>query len=288
MLQGDLLRNPSTGPGASLNYCRIWTVFAGRGLGTGALDTQDTGDSTVVADDQIPPECPQPTRVTLAVTDAQAAEAGLDPGSFTVTRTGDTSQDLTVLYRTSGTATPGADYAALPGAVTIPAGSATAPVTVTPIDDAVYEVNETVKVTLAADPAYELGHVVSGTVTLVSDDLGADLVVLTLTVPSSAAAGASISVSDTTKNQGPGAAEATLTRFFLSKDAVLDGADILLGSRPVPSLAPAAASTAATSLMIPADTAAGRYYVLARADSDGVVSETNESNNEYYASFTSQ
>ena len=126
MLQADLLRNPGSGPGGSENYCRIWTVFAGRGLGTGALDTEDTGDNTVVADDQVPPVCPQPIRVTLATTDGQASEAGPDPGLFTITRTGDTSQDLTVHYAVSGTAIPDVDYAALPGTVVVPAGSATA------------------------------------------------------------------------------------------------------------------------------------------------------------------
>ena len=57
---------------------------------------------------------------------------GSIPGSFTVTRTGDTSPDLTVLYTVSGTATAGADYGALPGSVTIPAGSATATIAVAP------------------------------------------------------------------------------------------------------------------------------------------------------------
>ena len=76
-----------------------------------------TGDNTVVADDQVPPACPQPIRVTLAVSDAHAAEAGLDPGSFTVTRTGDTSQDVTVLY----TQDPMAKNAA--GKLRLPEGS---------------------------------------------------------------------------------------------------------------------------------------------------------------------
>jgi uncharacterized protein YjiK len=48
--------------------------------------------------------------VTVAATDPDAAESGLDPGEFTVTRTGDTSSDLTVFYSLGGTATNGDDY----------------------------------------------------------------------------------------------------------------------------------------------------------------------------------
>ena len=43
MLQADLLRNPGAAPGGSANHCRMWTAFAGRGMGQNALDTGDTG-----------------------------------------------------------------------------------------------------------------------------------------------------------------------------------------------------------------------------------------------------
>jgi len=67
--------------------------------------------------------------------------------------------------------------------------------------------------------------------------LGADLVVSALQVRSTAAAGAVLSVGDTTKNQGAGVAGSSTTRFYLSTNLSLDAADILLdGSRPVPSL----------------------------------------------------
>jgi CARDB/Fungalysin metallopeptidase (M36)/Calx-beta domain len=279
MLQADLLRNPGASPGGSENHCRIWTSLAGRGLGQNALDTQDTGDNTVVPNDEITAVCPQATRVTLTVTDAQAAEAGLDPGAITVTRTGDTSQDLSVFYTVGGTATAGADYVALPGMMVVPAGSSTATLPVIPVDDSAYEPQESVVVTLVADPAYVLGNVVSGTVTLVNDDAGPDLVVATLLAPAAAAAGSAIDVSDTTRNQGAGAASLSTTSFYLSTNAVFDGADVLLGARPVQALAPGASSASVTSLALPLTTAAGNYYVLARADAPGMVLETNETNN---------
>jgi subtilase family serine protease len=60
---------------------------------------------------------------------------------------------------------------------------------------------------------------------------------------------------------------------------VLDAADVPLGERAVAALGPGAVEAAATSLVIPADTAGGSYYVLARADADDLVAETSEANN---------
>jgi len=42
--------------------------------------------------------------VSVAPADASAAEAGPDPGVFTITRTGDTTTPLTVLYTLGGSA----------------------------------------------------------------------------------------------------------------------------------------------------------------------------------------
>ncbi len=61
MLQDDANRNPDAGaPGGSANYCRMWEVFAGRGMGTGAQDTKDTGSTTVVENFDVPAACQGP------------------------------------------------------------------------------------------------------------------------------------------------------------------------------------------------------------------------------------
>src|SRR5205823_226801 len=60
--------------------------------------------------------------VSINTTVSNAVEEGLVSGQFRVTRTGYTQSALTVNYAVSGTATPGADYTALNGSVTIPAG----------------------------------------------------------------------------------------------------------------------------------------------------------------------
>ncbi|MBP0002722.1 MAG: S8 family serine peptidase [Cyanobacteria bacterium SBC] len=59
--------------------------------------------------------------VTMMVTDAKAGENG-NAGQIVIQRFDDLSQDLTLDLTVSGSATPGADYEALPNQVTIPAG----------------------------------------------------------------------------------------------------------------------------------------------------------------------
>ncbi len=108
--------------------------------------------------------------VTLTASDSTAAEAGPDTGTFTVTRSGSTSGDLTVYYTVSGTGSSGTDYAALPGSVVIPDGQASATITLTPIDDSEAESDETVILTLAADSAYIIASPDNGTVTIADDD----------------------------------------------------------------------------------------------------------------------
>ena len=80
---------------------------------------------------------------------------------FAVRRFGDCSQALTVGYKTSGTATNGVQYVALPGSVTIPAGQAYALIPLVPIDDGRPDINRTAILALTAStnqpPGYLLG-----------------------------------------------------------------------------------------------------------------------------------
>lgn len=108
--------------------------------------------------------------VTISATDLLAKEAGLDPATFTVTRTGSTTSALTVQYGVNGKAVAGADYIALSGTITIPAGASTALITVTPLDDALVESNETVVVTLLPGPGHNVGTASVATVKIASDD----------------------------------------------------------------------------------------------------------------------
>ncbi|MFB2878171.1 SdiA-regulated domain-containing protein [Floridanema aerugineum] len=112
--------------------------------------------------------------VTIAATDANAAEAGQDPGTFRITRTGDTTNSLTVSYTVMtglGMATNGADYTPfLTGAATIAAGQSFVDITITPVDDAVPEQAEAVILTLNTSANYTVGANSLAIVTIVDND----------------------------------------------------------------------------------------------------------------------
>ena len=137
--------------------------------------------------------------VSITASDPTAAEEGTATGQFTVTRTGDTANDLAVYYSAGGTADfyMEPDYSGLPnfdgmmgeGWVTIPAGYASTTITVTPIDDAIVESNETVTVTLSSDAGYAMGTPTSASVTITDDDTLAD-VSITASDPSASEQGA--------------------------------------------------------------------------------------------------
>lgn len=107
-----------------------------------------------------------------------------------------------------------------------------------------------------------------------------DLVVLSLRGPSSALAGADVTINETTGNREPVPGGSSTTRYFLSTDAIFDGADLLLGSRSVPALSARGRSAGSTTVTIPPATPAGKYFLLAVSDAAGVIVEVNESNNQ--------
>lgn len=72
-----------------------------------------------------------PTIVNIAAINLYASAPG-ETGLFRVTRTGDTSQELTVNYTIRGTAKNGTDYQTIPDAVTIPAGASEAAIAIKP------------------------------------------------------------------------------------------------------------------------------------------------------------
>jgi serine protease len=110
-----------------------------------------------------------PAGISIAASDASASEAGAQTGAFTLTRTGSTAAALQVTLAMTGTATAGPDYQAISTGVTIPAGSSTAVVTVTPMDDTVFDPDETVIATIQASSTLEIGTS-SATVTITDND----------------------------------------------------------------------------------------------------------------------
>ena len=114
--------------------------------------------------------------ITLAVSPtAGAIEDGSANLVYTFSRTGPTTNALTVNYSVGGTATLGTDYsgiAATPATKTVSfaANSATATVTVDPTADTTIEADETVALTLAAGSGYRIGTAAAVVGTILNDD----------------------------------------------------------------------------------------------------------------------
>jgi subtilase family serine protease len=108
---------------------------------------------------------------------------------------------------------------------------------------------------------------------------GPDLIVSTVTAPTTSGAGKTILVTDTTKNQGGCPAVASTTKLYFSNNSTWDAGDTYLGERAVPALAAGATSTGSISVTIPASATTGTRYIIAKADANAVVTETKETNN---------
>lgn len=89
---------------------------------------------------------------------------------FKILRSSGTRDPLTVRYSVSGKATPGADYQALTGAVTLAAGASSAFVDVVPIDDATFEGHEDVRIEVLPSADHRLGSVRAASVTITDDE----------------------------------------------------------------------------------------------------------------------
>lgn len=124
--------------------------------------------------------------VNVSVTDATATEVDLtvpgaaaDTGTFLITRSGDTTNPLTVYYAFSGVSSSGVmalhgvDYEWMPGVVVIPAGQSAASITIVPRFDGIGEGAEQCVLNLGASATnYVLGT--SSTATVTINDNAAD------------------------------------------------------------------------------------------------------------------
>jgi len=147
----------------------------GSPTGGASIGAQSTATLTIIDNDSNP-------TVTIQASDPNASESQNDPGTFTISRTGSTTNALTVAYSVTGSATSGTDYNALngssniggviSGSITIPAGNTSVNLTVTPITDTPTPdgsgvgADEAVVVGIATNVAYNVGSSGSATVTI--------------------------------------------------------------------------------------------------------------------------
>ncbi|MGE0460393.1 MAG: Calx-beta domain-containing protein [Vicinamibacterales bacterium] len=116
--------------------------------------------------------------VTIEATDSTASEASLDPGLFTLRRTGDTASPLTVVVAMGGTVED-ADYLTILQLLTIPAGAAELPIPVTPRADNLVEGPEALTLTIQPNLDYVVGSPAAATVTIADDPATVSLVAST-------------------------------------------------------------------------------------------------------------
>ncbi|ARI83227.1 hypothetical protein IQ224_14175 [Microcystis sp. LEGE 00066] len=152
--------NPTADTIVESNETVILTLATGTGYTVGTT-TPVTG--TITNDD---------TSVTLAVAPASVTEDGTTNLVYTFTRTGVTTNPLTVNYTLGGTATLNTDYTrtGTNNTVTFAANSTTAKVTIDPTADTIVENNETVALTLATGTGYTIGTATAVTGTITNDD----------------------------------------------------------------------------------------------------------------------
>ena len=87
-------------------------------------------------------------------------------------------------------------------------------------------------------------------------------------------------------NLAAGTASSSNMGYYLSRDAVLDASDVLIGSATGYAVAYGVSSTRYGTLVVPTTTAPGNYYVLFAADYLNQVTETDEANNVSAVNFT--
>ena len=92
---------------------------------------------------------------------------------MTITQTAVSSFDTVIAYSVAGTASPGTDYTALSGTVTVLAGATTATISIPVIDDLILDPSETVIVTLTSVTSglATLGGTLTATNTIADNDV---------------------------------------------------------------------------------------------------------------------
>jgi acyl-coenzyme A thioesterase PaaI-like protein len=159
-------------PTADTTFETDETVALTLASGTGyTIGTPDAVTGTITNDD-LP-------SITLAISPSSVTEDGTTNLIYTFTRSGVTTNSLTVNYTLGGTATLNTDYTrtGTTNTVTFAANATTATVTIDPTPDTIVENNETVALTLAAGTGYTIGTTNAATGTITNDDTSVTLAV---------------------------------------------------------------------------------------------------------------
>jgi hypothetical protein len=182
-LSGSLASDTSDpNPGDIVSFTKMagpsWLGIASNGalsgtptgaeVGANAFTVRLTDQHGVFADASLIVNVGHPLSVTAGIP-VTHEPAGL-PGGFLVTRGGPTTSEIAIHYTLGGTATADEDYVIPSGSAIIPAGQASVMIPFTPLDDALFEDNETVILTLSPNAAYAVASPTNATVTIADDE----------------------------------------------------------------------------------------------------------------------
>ncbi|MCK9335962.1 MAG: HYR domain-containing protein, partial [Candidatus Cloacimonetes bacterium] len=186
--------------------------------------------------------------VSITANDSNASETGPDNGQFTVYLNNPSSTATVISYTIGGTAeTDGSDYTALTGSVEIPAGSTSATIDVSVIDDSIDELDETVVITL--------GSITSG-----DDDITIDGSNNESTVTITDNDTSELSINDVSVDESAGTATFTLTTtlensqditvsWITQDDSAISGDDYTAASSTASITAGQTSTTIAVSIL---------------------------------------
>ena len=230
--------------------------------GGATIGTQDTATLTIVDNGQTP-------ALSVSFNKSIVAEsAGANAAIGTVTRNIVTDQDLVVTLTSSNT-----NEATVPAQVTILANQDSATFNLATVDDGVADNIQSVTVTASAN---DFGS--GSSVIAVSDINVPDLVITKLEPSTPLLSGKQASFTYRVENQGLASAEPTAPetkitdRFYLSKDAIIDGSDTLLPESSITAQIPVGQGLDRTITFF-APQELGQYYLIATTDAANTVNE---------------
>ncbi len=178
-----------------------------------------------------------PPRANVTAIDSNAGEAGGNTGTFRIAFPAATYGPVTFNYLLSGSATPGEDFTALPGMVTLMPGQAATNVVVNVLTDELVEETESVTLTLAPGSGYLSGTPDNATITIADANTNRPPV-LAATGDQTLFAGQTLMLTNTATD--PDLPPQTLTFGLISAPAglTLDPASGVLAWRPTMTQSP--------------------------------------------------
>ncbi len=143
---------------------------AGSGPDLNLVVNDDESGTPPPAPTPIPVQPPQSTPTASFASASSSAGEGAGTRDVAVSLSSAPPSTITLNYMVGGSATPGADYDALPGTVSVPNGATSVNVPVRITDDAEDEADETVVLTLTSGSGYTVGSRRVHTLTITDND----------------------------------------------------------------------------------------------------------------------